>query len=48
MSENKKGKPKKSEQGSETERMTKRRIGKREREKEKRGRWSTRRRRLSV
>lgn len=46
MSENKKGKPKKSEQGSETERVTKRRIGKRE--KEKRGRWSTRRRRLSV
>lgn len=46
ISENKKGKPKKSEQGSETERVTKRRIGKRE--KEKRGRWSTRRRRLSV
>lgn len=35
MSENKKGKPKKSEQGSETERVTKRRIGKREREREK-------------
>lgn len=33
MSENKKGKPKKSEQGSETERVTKRRIGKRERKR---------------
>lgn len=37
MSENKKGKPKKSEQGSETERVAKKRIGKREKEKREDG-----------